>query len=112
MLIAALRTASYDWQDKERGDLSFLVGGLKCILARTLKRMSRPIMGTEEKKFNDLFFACECVSARRENYSDPWATIAKNRLIVDGTKERIINLVARKPRTISQLAKELSIAAP
>jgi hypothetical protein len=67
---------------------------------------------TESKKFNDLFFPCECVSARPEAYSDPWAAIAKNRLIVDGTKEQIINIVARGPRTISQLAKELEIAPP
>ena len=64
------------------------------------------------KKFNDLFFPCECVSARTENYSDPWAGIAKNRLIVDGTKEQILNIVAREPRTISQIAKELKIAVP
>lgn len=64
------------------------------------------------KKFNELHFPCECVSARNENYSDPWAGIAKNRLIVDGTKEQILNLVAREPRTISQLAKELKIAPP
>ena len=64
------------------------------------------------KKFNELYFPCECVSARNENYSDPWAGVTKNRLIVDGTKEQIINLVAREPRTISQLAKELKIAPP
>lgn len=64
------------------------------------------------KKFNELHFPCECVSARNENYSDPWAGITKNRLIVEGTKEQIINLVAREPRTISQLAKELKIAPP
>lgn len=64
------------------------------------------------KKFNELYFPCECVSARNENYSDPWAGIAKNKLIMDGTKEQILNLVAREPRTISQLAKELAIAPP
>jgi hypothetical protein len=64
------------------------------------------------KDFNELYFPCECVSARNENYSDPWAGIAKNRLLMNGTKEQIINLVAREPRTISQLAKELNIAPP
>jgi DNA-binding transcriptional ArsR family regulator len=64
------------------------------------------------KNFNDLYFPCECVSAREENYSDPWAGIAKNRLLMNGTKEQILNLVAREPRTISQLAKELKIAPP
>ena len=69
-------------------------------------------MDNQGPKFNDLLFACDCISARPENYSDPWSAIAKNRLIVDGTKEKIINLVARQPRTISQLAKELNIAPP
>jgi DNA-binding transcriptional ArsR family regulator len=64
------------------------------------------------KNFNELYFPCECVSARSENYSDPWAGIAKNRLLMNGTKEQILNLVAREPRTISQLAKELKIAPP
>jgi DNA-binding transcriptional ArsR family regulator len=64
------------------------------------------------KNFNELYFPCECVSARNENYSDPWAGIAKNRLLMNGTKEQILNLVAREPRTISQLAKELKIAPP
>jgi len=64
------------------------------------------------KEFSELYFSCECVSARNENYSDPWSGIAKNRLLPNGTKEQILNLVAREPRTISQLAKELKIAPP
>lgn len=76
------------------------------------KKPVKKFMGNEERKFNDLFFACDCISARPENYSDPWSAIAKKRLIVDGTKEKIINLVAQQPRTISQLAKELNIAPP
>ncbi|MDQ3179963.1 MAG: winged helix-turn-helix domain-containing protein [Acidobacteriota bacterium] len=62
--------------------------------------------------YKGLYFPCDCVSARKENYSDPWAGVAKNRLIVDGTKEQILNLVAEEPRTISQLAKQLKIAPP
>jgi len=61
---------------------------------------------------HDLLFPCECVSARTDNYSDPWAPIARNRLLSDGTKEEIVNLVADTPRTISQLAKELGLSAP
>ena len=57
-----------------------------------------------------LYFPCECVSSGDESYSDPWAGVSKNGLIGDGRKEEILNLVARKPRTISQLAKELKIA--
>src|SRR5829696_10538897 len=59
-----------------------------------------------------LRFPCECVSSASGGYSEPWAGIAKNRLLMNGTKEQILNLVAREPRTISQLAKELKIAPP
>jgi len=51
-----------------------------------------------------LRFACECVSARAKGYGDPWANISQNRLLPDGTKEEILNLVAQEPRTISLLA--------
>jgi DNA-binding transcriptional ArsR family regulator len=78
----------------------------------TTKKVVNDYMSTQERKFNDLFFSCDCISGRPENYGDPWSAIAKNRLIVDGTKEKIINLVALQPRTISQLAKELNMAAP
>ena len=59
-----------------------------------------------------LCFPCECVSARREGYSDPWAAITKNKLLPDGTKEEILNLVAREPKTISQLAETLELSPP
>jgi DNA-binding transcriptional ArsR family regulator len=59
-----------------------------------------------------LRFACECVSARRGGYSEPWAAIAKNKLLPDGTKEEILNLVAREPQTISQLAEALNLSPP
>jgi DNA-binding transcriptional ArsR family regulator len=59
-----------------------------------------------------LRFACDCVSARRENYSEPWAGIAKNKLLPDGRKEEILNLVAREPMTISQVAEALGLSAP
>jgi len=59
-----------------------------------------------------LRFACECVSARRGGYSEPWAAIAKHNLLQDGTKEEILNLLAREPKTISQLAEALSLSPP
>ena len=58
-----------------------------------------------------LRFPCECVSARG-GYSDPWAAIAQNKLLPDGTKEEILNLVAREPKTISQLAEALRLSPP
>ena len=59
-----------------------------------------------------LRFPCECVSSRRGGYSDPWAEISKNKLLPDGTKEEILNLLAREPKTISQLAETLSLSPP
>jgi DNA-binding transcriptional ArsR family regulator len=64
-----------------------------------------------DKKHKRLQFACECVSARG-GYSDPWAAVAQNRLLPDGTKEEIVNLVANEPKTIAQLAKLLNLSQP
>jgi DNA-binding transcriptional ArsR family regulator len=63
------------------------------------------------KEQKGLRFACECVSAN-SGYSDPWAAVAQNKLLPDGTKEQIINVLARAPKTIAQLAKELSLSQP
>src|ERR671932_269506 len=68
-------------------------------------------MGVPEG-FEGLRFPCECVSSRRGGYSEPWAAVAKNKLLPDGTKEEILNLVAREPRTISQVAGSLGLSAP
>lgn len=62
--------------------------------------------------FEGLRFPCECVSSRRGGNGDPWADVAKNRLLPNGTKEEILNLVAREPKTISQLAEALELSAP
>lgn len=59
-----------------------------------------------------LLFPCECVSGRTDNYSDPWAPVSRNRLFVNGTKEDILNLLAVRPKTISQIAKALSLSPP
>jgi DNA-binding transcriptional ArsR family regulator len=62
--------------------------------------------------FKGLRFPCECVSARPGGYSDPWADITKKKLLPNGTKEEILNLVAREPKTISQLAEALNLSPP
>ena len=59
-----------------------------------------------------LRFPCECVSAVQDNYSDPWADIAKRKLLPNGTKEQILNLVADEPKTLSKLAEALSLSPP
>ena len=67
---------------------------------------------TIPKGYAGLRFPCECVSALDQDYSDPWAEIAKRKLLPNGTKEEILNLVAEKPKTISQLAEVLDLSAP
>ena len=63
------------------------------------------------KGFKGLRFACGCVSARRDGCGEPWAGVAKHKLINNGTKEEILNLAAQEPRTISQLAGTLGLSA-
>jgi len=67
---------------------------------------------TISDKTSHLHFPCDCVSHIAENYTDPWAAIAKNGLLAGRTKEEILNHVAESPKTISQLAKELGLSAP
>ena len=62
--------------------------------------------------FKGLRFPCECVSSKPGGYSEPWAGITKNKLLPDGTKEEILNLVAQEPKTISKLADALGLSAP
>jgi DNA-binding transcriptional ArsR family regulator len=62
--------------------------------------------------FKALRFPCECVSSRPGGYSDPWAEIAKNKLLPNGTKEEILNVLAQGPNTITQIAATLGLSAP
>jgi DNA-binding transcriptional ArsR family regulator len=58
-----------------------------------------------------LEFACECVSSHG-GYGDPWAGLAQRKLLSNGTKEEILCSVARDPKTIAQLARELRLSPP
>src|ERR1700704_4491470 len=62
--------------------------------------------------FKGLLFPCECVSSRTGGYSDPWAEITKNKLLPNGTKEEILNILAQEPSTITQIAEVLGLSAP
>ena len=66
----------------------------------------------DSNRLRTLRFPCECVSSGDGGYSDPWSEITKNKLLPDGTKEEILNLVAREPKTISQLAEALKLSPP
>jgi DNA-binding transcriptional ArsR family regulator len=61
---------------------------------------------------NRLLFPCEGVSGGPGGYSDPWANVTKHKLLPNGTKEEILKLVSREPKTISQLAGALKLSAP
>jgi DNA-binding transcriptional ArsR family regulator len=62
--------------------------------------------------FKGLRFPCECVSSRTGGYSDPWSEVTKNKLLPDGTKEEILNVLALGPNTITQIAEVLGLSAP
>ncbi len=62
--------------------------------------------------FKGLRFPCECVSSRSGSYSDPWAEISKNKLLQNGTKEEILNVLAQGPNTITQIAETLGLSVP
>ena len=67
---------------------------------------------TVPRGYKGLCFPCECVSALNQGYSDPWAEVTKHKLLPNGTKEEILNLVADEPKTLSQLAQALSLSPP
>ena len=59
-----------------------------------------------------LRFPCECVSSLPGGYTDPWADVTKRKLLPNGTKEQIVTLVAKEPKTLSQLAQALNLSPP
>ena len=59
-----------------------------------------------------LRFPCDCVSGLGGGYTDPWADIAKRKLMPNGTKEQIVTQLVDEPKTISQLAVALNLSAP
>ena len=63
------------------------------------------------KRATNLRFPCECVSARG-GYSDPWAEVSQSKLLSDGTKEKLLNVVAQESKTIAQLAADLGFSQP
>ena len=42
----------------------------------------------------------------------PWAEVTKNKLLPNGTKEEILNLLGYEPNTITQIAGQLGLSAP
>ena len=45
-------------------------------------------------------------------FSDPWAEVTQHKLLSSRTKERVLCSVARQPKTIARLAKELGLSQP
>lgn len=67
-------------------------------------------MAVDDRKA--LRFPCECVSGSQGRDTDPWADVARKKLLPNGTKEQIVMLLASEPKTISQLAVALNLSAP
>jgi DNA-binding transcriptional ArsR family regulator len=67
-------------------------------------------MPVDDRK--QLRFPCECVSGFQNSDTDPWADVARKKLLPNGTKEQIVMLLAAEPKTISQLAQALNLSAP
>ncbi len=59
-----------------------------------------------------LQFACDCVSHLHEIIRDPWSHVSRAGLISSETKEIILNKTYRRPKTVSQLAKEIGLSQP
>lgn len=59
-----------------------------------------------------LQFACDCVSKLHNTIRDPWSYVSRAGLISSETKEIILNKTYRKPKTVTQLAKEIGLSQP
>ncbi len=58
-----------------------------------------------------LKFPCDCFT-ESEVCEEPWALIAKRGVFKGGTKEKILNLMHERPRTIAQLSELLELSQP
>ncbi len=56
-------------------------------------------------------FPCDCISSTAA-CEEPWAEVAKRGMFKDGTKEEILNCLAKGPMTIAQLARRTRLAQP
>lgn len=58
-----------------------------------------------------LAFPCDCMSAT-PRCQEPWARVAKAGMFKGGTKEVLLNILSRQPKTIAQLARQTRFAQP
>ena len=65
----------------------------------------------QDEELRALRFACSCASAAPVA-ADPWVAIAKQGKLADGTKERILNALHRRPRSVTQLSQLLDLSPP
>jgi DNA-binding transcriptional ArsR family regulator len=59
-----------------------------------------------------LQFACDCVSHLHDIIRDPWSYVSRAGLISNETKEIILNKTYRRPKTVTQLAREIGLSQP
>ena len=72
-------------------------------------------MASQEDKQSSsriLQFACDCVSYLHDTVRDPWSYVRRAGLISSETKEIILNKTYRRPKTVTQLAKEIGLSQP
>ncbi len=66
----------------------------------------------EQPSSKILQFACDCVSKLHDVIRDPWSHVSRAGLISSETKEIILNKTYRRPKTVTQLAKEIGLSQP
>ena len=59
-----------------------------------------------------LQFACDCVSKLHDVIRDPWSHVSRSGLMSSESKEIILNKTYRKPKTVTQLSKEIGFSQP
>jgi DNA-binding transcriptional ArsR family regulator len=65
----------------------------------------------QDDDFRTLRFACACASSAPVA-TDPWVAVAQQGKLADGTKERILNALARQPLSLTELAQRLGLSPP
>jgi len=65
-------------------------------------------MGKEDDGPHILRFSCNCINS----LEDPWSYISNSGSLSSETRQIIMNKIYKKPKTITQLAKEIGLSQP
>lgn len=64
-----------------------------------------------EENIKTLKYPCDCVSSNPA-CEEPWARVAKEGMFKDGSKELVLNILHKEPKTIKQLADVMDLSQP